>query len=371
MKRLSFALVFLIAGCATLTPRLRLANLPPPAASEQPAQKQSDWRDIVGVIHFHTLYSDGSGTFEEIARIANQQQLDFLVATDHNSLQAKDEGEQGWRGTTLILIGAELSTPAGHYLALGLHDFFDTTRLSTQEIIDAVNKQGGVGFIAHPFGNHPWTDWQVHNYTGIEIFNAKYDLLDDHWERLIPEAFTENRDALYFSLIRRPDLSMKQWDTLLIQNPKTRAVCGSDAHEYRLGNIRFAPYSMLFRLARTHLLIESPDITEEAIYGALKQGHAFVAVELSASAKGFRFSVSRNGKPIGIMGDVVALSQGLKLEVQSPEPAELRLFRDGKPVVQAVGKQLNHAVDTAGIYRIEAYRHDKLWVMTNPIVIEN
>ena len=140
-------LVFLLTGCAVVGPIGRRV----PATTRPGADVMDDgYHDVTGIIHIHTLYSDGGGTFEDVARVANQQHLDYLIVTDHNTLKPLDDGKQGWHGMTLVLVGEEISTPGGHFLALNVRT--DISRHQpTQDIIDEVNRQGGLGFIAHPY----------------------------------------------------------------------------------------------------------------------------------------------------------------------------------------------------------------------------
>ena len=69
-------------------------------------------------MHVHTTLSDGGGTPEEVIAAARAAGLAFVAITDHNNLDAKPL--EGYRDGVLVLVGAELSTPAGHVLGLGL-----------------------------------------------------------------------------------------------------------------------------------------------------------------------------------------------------------------------------------------------------------
>ena len=48
--------------------------------------------ELTGAIHMHSVFSDGSGEVEEIARYAEEVGLDYLILTDHNTLRALKEG---------------------------------------------------------------------------------------------------------------------------------------------------------------------------------------------------------------------------------------------------------------------------------------
>ena len=58
--------------------------------------------EYVGVIHVHSTYSDGSRSIPDIASIAGEVDLDYVFMTDHNTLQAKRDGLEGWHGDVLV-----------------------------------------------------------------------------------------------------------------------------------------------------------------------------------------------------------------------------------------------------------------------------
>lgn len=116
--------------------------------------------DYAGAIHVHTQYShDCTGKINQIIDNINQAGLDYLLISDHDNMDA--HSFQGWHGTTLCLVGQEISTDAGHYLAFNITPG-SLNSCKAQEIINQVNSQGGLGFIAHPQAvKHSWKSWQI------------------------------------------------------------------------------------------------------------------------------------------------------------------------------------------------------------------
>src|SRR5215211_8900578 len=108
--------------------------------------------DLACVVHLHSLYSDGTGTVPEIAAAAARAGADVVLLTDHDTLEAKERGEEGWYGTVLVCVGFEVS-PVGrnHYLTFGLDEVIDHDGMSAGDIARAVADAGGIGFAAHPF----------------------------------------------------------------------------------------------------------------------------------------------------------------------------------------------------------------------------
>src|SRR5436309_13384213 len=114
--------------------------------------ENADLIDLAGVVHVHSLYSDGTGTVPEIAAAAEANRLDFVLLTDHDSMEAKDRREEGWHGSVLVLVGVEVSPyRKNHYLAFGLDRPIDHRGLEPAEIVERVNEAGGFGFLSHPF----------------------------------------------------------------------------------------------------------------------------------------------------------------------------------------------------------------------------
>lgn len=327
--------------------------------------------DYVGVVHVHTRAShDAHGRFEDVVRVANAQGLDFVLITEHNTLKPLREGKQGWHGATLILIGEELSTRGGHYLAFNVTEEIDRTRLTTQQVIDEVNRQGGLGFIAHPyFKTRRWTDWGVTGFTGIEGYNVAHDTLDENRLRLILWTLTAPAEPFYFSIIDRPYDPLAKWDALIQQRGPVVGIGSTDAHEIHVFGLNFAPYDVMFQLVRTHLLIPSDALTPERIYDALRKGHAYFAIELLAEAKGFSFFADNGAKVLGLMGDRVALVPNLRLTISLPAPARLTVFKDGQPMATSTGQVWQLPVTEPGVYRVEAARHDTPWIFSNPLYI--
>jgi len=359
----------LAAGCAVMT------RLHRPYAPEQ-GNVQSDvpddgYHDYVGVIHVHTTYShDAMGTFEDAVRVANAQRLDYLVLTEHNNLQALRDGKQGWHGTTLMLIGMEISTQGGHYIAMNVTEDINRHVMTTQQIIDEVNRQGGFGFIAHPFFKKGrWRDWSVTGFTGIEAYNVAHDTLDENRMRLVMWTLTVPAEPFYLSILQRPYDPLSTWDELIRRHHRVVGIGSSDAHEFHLFGLKFAPYEVMFQFIRTHVLIPSQTLEASAVYEALRNGHAYFAIELLAEAKGFSFMAHNDERILGIMGDEIALEPNLRLTAVLPAPAQLALFRDGQPIATATTQTWEVPVDSPGVYRLEASRHDQPWIFSNPIYI--
>jgi hypothetical protein len=327
--------------------------------------------DHVGVIHVHTTYShDAHGKFEDVVRVANAQGLDFVMISEHNNLRALRDGLQGWHGQVLVIIGMEISTKSGHYVAFNVAEEIDRERLTAQQVINEVTRQGGIGFIAHPyFEKAPWRDWTVTGFTGIEAYNVAHDSLDENKARLAIWTLTAPVGPFFWSIIDRPYDPLSTWDGLIRQHGPVTGIGSVDAHEFHFAGLKFAPYEAMFQLVRTHVLTPPGDLTPERVYTALTRGHAYLSIELEAEAGGFRWIATRGGKLAAIMGDEIPFTDGLRLAAILPAPAQMALYKDGQEIATKTGQTWEIDVAGPGVYRLEASRHNKPWIFSNPIYV--
>jgi len=357
-----------MTGCAMLTHPRTHAMGQLDTAADLP---DDGYEDRVGVIHIHTTYShDAHGKLEDVMRVANAQRLDYVIITEHNTLQPLRDGWQGWHGASLLLVGMEISAKDGHYLAFNVTQEIDRERLTTQQVIDAVNRQGGFGFIAHPyFKRAPWRNWSVSSVTGIEGYNVAHDTLDEHWVRLGLWLLTTPAEPFYYSIIDRPYDPLAAWDALIRRQGRAVGIGSTDAHEIRVLGVKIPPYEHMFQLVRTHVLTPPGPLTPEQIYAALTQGHTYFSVELAAQAGGFTFLAQRDNTILGVMGDEVPFGPDLQLVAWLPGAAELVLVKDGRAVDRTTGRRWTIPVTAPGTYRLEAMRHGKPWIFSNPIYV--
>ncbi|MEW6080193.1 MAG: hypothetical protein AB1576_00075 [Bacillota bacterium] len=331
------------------------------------------------MIHVHTVHSgDSSATLEHIDSSALWGRAVFVIVTDHDTMEMKDQ--EGWRGHYLLLVGEEVSPRRGdHYLALRVREPIASS-LGPQEVIDEVKRQGGLGFIEHPhfqgnlaFGasESPWRDWSVKGFNGMSIFNFTTDwgVRLTHFKFLLFRVFP-------FLAVDMPNpKTIQQWD-LLNRERRVVGIGTMDAHRWvkriRGKDVEAHPFRYCFRSVRTHVLLPSGftgDVQRDAgmIYEALEQGRCYVANDYLRDSQGFRFSTA-SGDPMGSVTTAPA-----RFEVTVPAWGRIRLLRDGLPIATAWGRSLTFNAGEAGAYRVEVstwhrYRL-KPWVFSNPIYV--
>lgn len=345
--------------------------------------------ESVGAIHLHSTFSDGSLPISEIVPIGEQKGLDFLMFSDHHTLEPKRKGLEGWYGKILVLIGYEINDPdeINHYLAFRLNEEVKPG-ISAQEYVKEVNRQGGIGIIAHPaekrnsieaYPPYPWTAWDAEGFDGIEIWNQISE-----WLEGVTRSNFLWRVWHPLRSIRFPVWEILQrWDKL---NKKRRVVGigGIDVHAYVmkiLGFIKFEiyPYKVQFKSIRTHFLTEKPlkqdgntlpfKEAEKQMYQALSLGRCFVSNYYLGDARGFQFYSMKSGNRYP-MGSRTDLSADTELYVTTPSSGKIRLLCDGKVVGFNKGKDLFMKVEKEGVYRVEVFKGRKGWIYSNPIVFQ-
>ena len=346
--------------------------------------------EFVGNLHIHSQYSDGAGTVLEIARSAQQIGLDFIILNDHcfmtDSLHLEDEG---FYEGVVVLVGLEIGGRYHHYLAYDIKEMIKGQSLGPQEVIDRVNAQGGVGFLAHPFEKgmpftekslaYTWNDLSVTGYTGICIWN-----FSSRWKERVKSLFHGLFFLLFKSqLLKAPSRkTLSFWDKLC-QQKKVAGIGGSDAHGsvFKWRRFRFRPlsYKFLLNSINVHILLEkslSEDFAQakEEIYKALKEGQVFIAHENLAPARGFRFYyVSDSGTRL-TMGEEKPFEPGTLL-IETPAKSAIRLIRNGTVEKHWEGADgVSYRVEQEGVFRVEVYHHLFLfgwrpWIFSNPIYL--
>lgn len=355
----------ILPGCAFLP--LESAQVPRYSSRSVPVLSHG-FREAVGVIHVHSSYSDGKLPPEAIARVAARQGLEFVLLTDHDTLRGRREGKQGLHGGTLVLLDEEVSTRDGHFLALRLPEEVKPYQDGARTI-EAVRSAGGLGFIAHPFTRRSgWKDPSARGMTGLEIYNAREDMEDENLLALGAGILLLGADFSLPAWLDRPSKTLALWDRLLADGQRVVGIGATNAHGLERVGLRLGPYATLFKLVRNHLLIEG-DLSEEAVYAGLEEGHLFVAHDIVADARGFLFAAVEDEALRGVMGDRVRWSHGLQLYVHLPSPGEMAVLKDGREWARQKGQEGRFSVPGPGVYRVEAARKGRPWVYSNPIYV--
>ncbi|TFG97875.1 MAG: histidinol-phosphatase [Calditrichales bacterium] len=341
--------------------------------------------EYVGVIHVHSTYSDGSRPIPEIAQIASEVSLDYLMFTDHNTLQPKRDGMEGWYRGVLISTGYEINDAddLNHYLTFGLDTELPQS-LDPAGYVSEVDRRGGFGIIAHPdekrnaikeYPANPWTVWDSDKYHGIEIWNQMSEWmeglthLNKYWRVLHPRRSV---------IVPLPE-TLEKWDRAN-RNRKVVGIGGVDAHGHLyklwgLFQITIFRYKVLFKTIRTHILTDTAFAGEgdhhkdlQNLYKSLRECRCFISNYYCGDARGFRFQAENKTEKVEVGGQL-KFDKYTHIHVNLPQTAVVHLIRDGKKIAVQKGDSLVYDIQEKGCYRVEAYYFDRPWIFSNHIRI--
>jgi hypothetical protein len=350
--------------------------------------------EIVVNLHMHTRYSDGAGTHKDIAQAAIKAGLDAVIVTDHNVLVQGLEGYyRAGRERVLLLVGQEvhdqdLDPQKNHLLAFNTNRDASTLADDPQMLINGINDTGGLSFLAHPHDiasplfhetSISWEAWDVHGYTGIELWNGLSEL---------KTVLRTKLHGLFYAFFPRfiahhpmPE-TLQCWDELLAGGRRIVAIGGSDAHAFvmHMGPLHrvIFPYEFHFRTVNTHMFLPESltgdlHTDKKMIYESLAAGRCFVGYDLPASTRGFTFKAKGLEQSV-IMGEEISSKRGVTLQAHLPKPAEIRLIKDGKIVnIWKHSQACAYSATEPGVYRVEAWKNylgaKRGWIFSNPIYI--
>ena len=357
-------------------------------------------QEIIVNLHMHTRFSDGSGTHKDIAEAALKTGLDAVIVTDHNVFV---QGVEGYYRSSpnsslkprrvLLLVGQEVHDQdrvpqKNHLLIFGTDRDLSSLTDDPQTLINGVAEAGGICFIAHPwdpeapaFGEDDisWVSWDVERFTGLELWNGLSEL-----KTVVPTKLHGLFYALFPKFIAHGPIreTIQKWDELTSTGKRVVALGGSDAHalHMHMGHLHrvIFPYEFHFQTINTHVFIPEPmtgnlSNDKKMIYEALANGHCFVAYDLPAPTRGFRFKAKGLEHSV-IMGDEIPAKGGVTLHAHLPIKADITLIKDGASLGTWRNQQtITYNTSEPGVYRLEVHRRylgkKRGWIYSNPIYV--
>jgi len=347
--------------------------------------------ELTGAIHIHSNYSDGTRSVPEIIEFGKEVGLDFLMFSDHNTIQAKKEGYEGIYDNMLVLIGCELNDKddKNHYLVFKTDKEIESGG-EAEKYVEEAKKRGAIGIVAHPdeepprlksyFSHFPWTDWNLKGIRFIEIWNQMSE-----WKENM-----NHFNAIWHLLHPRKSLrgpkkrTLKRWDAFNLEK-KVFAVGGVDAHSIRYKLFKLIPiliyhYKVCFKTIRSHILVDEiykkyvleNDFKNcaDMFYKSFEKGRIFISNYSLGDARGFNFFIN-NKNSIFTSGDDVFLDNNLYINIETPKEGIINVVRNGDLLSRCEGTKYSERIYQEGIYRIEVYRKGKPWIFSNPIWVKS
>ncbi|WP_413751881.1 CehA/McbA family metallohydrolase [Streptomyces sp. R-74717] len=244
-----------------------------------------------GDCHVHSVHSDGELAPEELALRARVAGLDFIATTEHNSAAAPDVWAHLAADDFLIVLGEEVTTKTGHWLALGTSpgqvvDWNHQVRDGLiDRCLDQVHQVGGLCVAAHPHAPYPSGDFMFpfRGFDVVEVWNGLWTS-DRPW----------NADN---------EATLAEWGRSLaadIQTGSWRPAMGnSDTHlEGQIG----IPHTVVF----------CEELSTQAILAGIRSGRSWIAESTEVEVS---FTASVDGRIAGV-GEQLA-THGGRVEVQA------------------------------------------------------
>jgi hypothetical protein len=349
----------------------------------------SGFREFKGIIHAHTsLGGHSTGSFDELIAAANENDLDFVVMTEHYSGEYDTAALtlNGIYGKTLFVGGNEIDTADGDRFLMipGGADAAAIKGLPTSQALEKIHSEGRVAFITYPEKFRTWDS----DFDGDEVFSLHTEAKQmNPFTTLFDLAWTYPAypDLMLARNFTRPDANLAKFDEAAAKR-RISLSAGTDAHSNigfhvfgddagnKLINIKLDPYKVTFRLARLHVLLDAgTPLTRESLLAVLKRGRYFIGFDTIGDSTGFIFEAGN-----AQMGDEVQLGTGsMELRVAAPMDCRFVIFRNGEKTFESGPiREFKATVYETGTYRVEAYRDglgppfDKMpWILSNPIYV--
>ncbi len=229
-----------------------------------------------GDLHVHSTHSDGELTPAELAAAALAAGLDFLAATEHNAAARPGAWGEAGGEDLLVLLGEEVTTGTGHWLALGLppgriadwrHRVGDP---GFGRALREVRAAGGLCVAAHPHAPYPGGElmYPLESFDAVEVWNGQ-------WAADLP--WNADNEAALAEWGRRLGAGTRagRWQP---------AVGSSDTH-------------LPGRLGTPQTVVRAEELSAAAILAAVRAGRSWIA---GSAAVRLEFTAEAAGRTAGL-----------------------------------------------------------------------
>jgi len=339
------------------------------------------FNNYLGVIHIHSKFSDGTGDIDTITRAAKNAGLDWIVVTDHNSLEI----EEGFINGICVIKAEEISpkNDSNHYLAFGINKLIDANQ-PAEDFINEVKEQNGFGFAAHPdesdfrYNNNLPIKWLDKNIIpdGIEIWNWFSTWADNYDSRNI---FTQGFAYLFRdNLITKPkSKTLDWWDKLNNKFEKIiPAIGGVDAHALKFKDyiipVTIFPYEDMFKtitnvITLNEKLSQNFATAKEQILSAIKEGRNLI-INRKLCKTIPQVSIY-NSNETAFPGEKIKYDNNTFIKINLGKKFEIRLLCNGEIIREKFAKEAEIPLFKCGKYRVEMSLNSLGYAYSNPIEV--
>ncbi|MFG2603171.1 CehA/McbA family metallohydrolase [Streptomyces sp. NPDC048514] len=252
-----------------LPPMVPYDLLPPKIPNTGPGWYRGD-------LHMHSVHSDSQRTVDEYISEAIANKLDFISISDHNTSSTG----VSWRGNIpqrlLVINGEEVTTPHGHWLALGIPqgewiDFWykpSEGKFETQ--VQRVRRSGGLVVAAHPMTPALGSGWEfglgLDKVDAMEVWNGASGQGTNPWTG-------------------DDELNVIAWQAMLMAGNRMPALGNSDSHSHGDGIV-----------GRPQNVVRADTLSAAALFDAMRRGRSYITESSQVTVD---FTASANGHTVG------------------------------------------------------------------------
>jgi hypothetical protein len=141
-----------------------------PGPAARPAPTVAAYTVLTADFHVHAYPGDGALTPSRLREQAARHGIDVIAITNHNQLHAAPLIPPTVRpGDPIVILGAEVTNPNYHLIAVGVSRFVNWDQPAARAI-DEVHAQGGIAIAAHPTRDYSggWDDEAIARLDGVE-----------------------------------------------------------------------------------------------------------------------------------------------------------------------------------------------------------
>lgn len=303
----------------------------------------------------HSVYSDGKLTPEQLAAGARAAGLDFIATTEHNTSDAHTAWAQHAGADLLVILGEEVTTLTGHWLALGLRPGqligwqYRVRDQAVREHVQQVHAVGGICVAAHPHAPYPSGTF-MYPFDGFDALEV--------WNGLWASDLPWNADN---------EAALAEWGRSLA------AAVGGGHWQPAMGN---SDTHLDDQIGLPQTVVLAEELSTEAILAGLRAGRSWVAesaaVELALtvsaadSSAGIGETLHTSGEPVSVLAETLGVPSGsVSFHTDQGRVQRVSLPSTGAGTVE----WLTRAEESAFV-RIEV-RHPggHMAALTNPVLL--
>ncbi|PID28652.1 MAG: hypothetical protein CSB55_03720 [Candidatus Cloacimonadota bacterium] len=336
--------------------------------------------ELTGAIHIHTSHSFDSETpIEKIIKTARKYRIDYLMITDHNNLECRNEKSVKESDYPKVIVGTEVNDKQlnNHLLVFESDKIY--TNCDAREYTQKYHEEKAISFVAHPSekracGKYRKYEWTLNDFSqvdGLEIWN----FLSSWLGKLRPSLNGIFMVLFPFLFTGKPEKeNLEIWDRVNVNGQRKAGIGSIDAHGTPVSFGKFTfhilKHKLLLRSLRTNILLEeNTEISNRSILRALKNGNSYIVNYRRGMPYNFYAGISGlNGKE-AIFGEEINFAPGLKFYFRLPGICRIDLYRNGKKSDFVKDEKGFFEIKEKGSYRLEILRYGRGWIYTNNIYV--